>query len=213
MSFVRCCSLLLLACLALTFGGSQVSAQQFDTPDRERGRDAAGQREGGIPRSEVSNEADNAQQGTEEGMPQTSLSRANTNQSRANTRVQPHVVPPQSDHWKLGVYARNTDTGVVVTRTIPNTAAHRVGLEHGDRIVAVSGFQVGWIQDRLYPLGAELNRQAGRRGDVTLLVQNVRNDQLINLEVQLDAQGRFRIQERSERSSRDPSFPRPSLPE
>ncbi|GAA4466617.1 PDZ domain-containing protein [Novipirellula rosea] len=205
-TFVRNGSLPLLACLALTFWGSQVTAQQFDTPDRERGRDAAVQREGGIPRSQISSEADDPQQGSEEGMPQ-------SNQSRANTRVQPHVVPPQSDHWKLGVYARNTDTGVVVTRTIPNTAAHRVGLERGDRIVAVSGFQVGWIQDRLYPLGAELNRQAGRRGHVTLLVQNVRTDQLINLEVQLDGDRRFRIQERSERPTDDSSFPQPSLPE
>ncbi len=203
---VRYCSLPLLACLALTLWGSQVTAQQFGTPDRDRGRDVAVQREGGIPRSQVSNEADDAQQGSEEGMPQ-------SNQSRANTRVQPHVVPPQSDHWKLGVYARNTDTGVVVTRTILNTAAHRMGLERGDRIVAVSKFQVGWIQDRLYPLGAELNRQASRRGHVTLLVQNVRTDQLINLEVQLDGDRRFRTQERSERPSHDSSFPQPSSPE
>ncbi len=56
----------------------------------------------------------------------------------------------------------------------------------GDRIVTVGGYQVGWVEDRLYPLGAELQRQAGRRGDVTLLVQNVRNDRLLNLHLQLD---------------------------
>ncbi|EMI16829.1 PDZ/DHR/GLGF domain protein [Rhodopirellula maiorica SM1] len=203
MNFARNVSLQLLVCPVLILWGSQAVAQQATAPDRDRGRDAAVQREGGIPRSEVSSDANDAQQGTEEGMPQQP-------QTRANTRIQPHVFPPQSDQWKLGVYAHNTDTGVVVTRTVPNTAAQAVGLERGDRIVAVSGYQVGWIQDRLYPLGAELNRRASHRGHVTLLVQNVRTDQLINLEVRLDAQRRFRTQERSERPSDEPAFPQRS---
>jgi len=98
------------------------------------------------------------------------------------------LLPPgrERGQWKLGVYAYNTDTGVVVTQVVPPSAAARLGLERGDRIVTVDGFQVGWVRDRLYPLGAELQRQAGRRGEVTLLLQNVRNGNLLVRDVRLD---------------------------
>jgi hypothetical protein len=48
----------------------------------------------------------------------------------------------------------------------------------------------------LYPLGYELQRQAGSRGEVLLLVQNVRNSELQNLSVRLDRGGSFRPLER-----------------
>jgi S1-C subfamily serine protease len=74
----------------------------------------------------------------------------------------------------------------VVTRVAPDSAAARRGMEPGDRIVSVGGYQVGYVGDLLYPLGYELRRQADGRGEVLLLVQNVRNKELLNLTVPLD---------------------------
>ncbi len=153
----------------------------------------AGQmREGGIPRADVLQEesagqlGDN-QQGTDEGSPQ--LRRA-PSEGRASPKwLPPNWPTPERHRWRLGVQAYNTDSGVVITRVLPNTAAQRFGIEPGDRIVAIGGYQVGWVQDQLFPLGAELQRHADQRGRVNLLVQNVRTRGLLNLPVQLDAYG------------------------
>jgi predicted metalloprotease with PDZ domain len=90
--------------------------------------------------------------------------------------------PPQ---WWLGVYVYNTPTGVVITRVVPNSPAARAGLEPRDCIVTVEGYQVGYVHRRLYALGPELQLRADRNGEVRLLVQNWRNDELTNMEVQL----------------------------
>jgi S1-C subfamily serine protease len=103
----------------------------------------------------------------------------------------PYWLPPHND-WKLGVYAYNTETGVVITRVVPRSAAAQAGLEPGDKVVNVAGFQVGYVGDRLYPLGHELQRQAGPNGRVGLLVQNVRNRDLLTLDVRLDRRGDMR---------------------
>jgi hypothetical protein len=150
-----------------------------DRDQEDDAQDPGRLREGGIPRDEVAGDERGGEEGTEEGMPQLRA-------APRGERVAPQWLPPDRRGWRLGVFAHNTDTGVVITRVIPGTAAQRVGLERGDRIVAVRGFQVGWVEDRLYPLGAELERQAGRRGYVTLLVQNMRNQRLLNLDVPLD---------------------------
>ena len=71
-----------------------------------------------------------------------------------------------SPRWQLGVSAYNTPTGVVITRVTPYGPAARVGLEPGDRIVAVEGYQVGYVNDALYPLGEELQLRAGPQGQV-----------------------------------------------
>lgn len=92
------------------------------------------------------------------------------------------VRPPQV---RLGVYAYNTPTGVVVTRVVPGSPASNEGLERGDRIVAVGGYQVGIVGDWVYYLGEELQRQVRPDGMVQLLVQNVRNNQLLSMEVDL----------------------------
>src|SRR5262245_7499960 len=146
----------------------------------------AGGREGGIPRSQVGgNRGRDDKEGQEEGMPD------------AQTRIAPgsgalpRIAPPRGD-WKLGVWGYNSDSGVVVTRVSPSSAAARKGIEPGDKIVSVGGYQIGYVGDLLYPLGYELQRQAGSRGDVLLLVQNVRNQQLQNIPVQLDRPGQIR---------------------
>lgn len=147
-------------------------------------RTASGRtRDGGIPRNQVlQQQGRNNSQGTEEGVPRLRV-------DPDNGSVRPRFLPPQSRRWKLGVYAYNTGTGVVVTRVVSRSAAARMGLEPGDRIVAVNGFQVGWVQDRLYPLGEELQRRAGQRGYVTLLLQNVRTNGLLMRDVKLELAG------------------------
>lgn len=150
-------------------------------PDVERA--PADRREGGIPRAVIApQEEPVGLEGTLEGMPQLQLDR-----ERDGRRVSPQWLPPdRRGRWQLGIFARNTDTGVVVTNVLPRSAARRAGIEPGDVIVAIRGFQVGWVEDRLYPLGDELQRQADRAGFVSLLVQNVRNRRLVNIPVQLD---------------------------
>lgn len=150
-------------------------------------------REGGIPRADVLQEDSQGrlggnQQGTDEGSPQ--LRRAPTDGRGASPKWLPPSWPtPERHRWRLGVHAYNTDSGVVITQVLPNTAAQRFGIEPGDRIVAIGGYQVGWVQDQLFPLGAELQRHADQRGRVNLLVQNVRTRGLLNLPVQLDGYG------------------------
>jgi len=146
--------------------------------DRSRDRDAdRGRDRDRGPGREVPGDRDRPEgEGTEEGMPEM------------------RVVPPDRGGrirpwpltWRLGVYALNTSTGVRVTRTLPGTPAWNVGLERGDVIVAVDGYQVGYVKGRLYPLGEELQRRAGAHGQVTLLVQDVRTRDLINLDVRLE---------------------------
>ncbi len=151
----------------------------------ERDAPSGGGREGGIPRKSLGQERDrDRQEGLEEGTPDF--------QSQPGLRgALPRILPPQGN-WKLGVWAYNTESGVVVTRVAPGSAAAREGLEPGDRIVSVGGYQVGYVGEYLYPLGFELRRQADGSGRVLLLVQNTRNEKLVNLTVQLDRPGRIR---------------------
>jgi S1-C subfamily serine protease len=150
--------------------------------DRDAG---AGVREGGIPRKALAPERDrDRQEGLEEGTPDL--------ESQPGLRdALPRFRMPQGE-WKLGVWAYNTSSGVVITRVAPSSAAAREGLEPGDRIVSVGGYQVGYVGELLYPLGFELRRQADASGQVLLLVQNVRNEELVNLTVELDRPGRVR---------------------
>ena len=142
---------------------------------------APARRDGGIPRKTVT---ERDREGSEEGLPDAA--------AEARTKeFSPRWVPPRGE-WKLGVWGFNTDSGVVITRVAAGSAAERQGLEAGDKIVNVGGYQVGHMGDWLYPLGYELQQQAGRRGEVLLLVQNVRGSELVNLTVHLDGRSRPR---------------------
>lgn len=105
------------------------------------------------------------------------------------------ILPPGPDwgggRWVLGVTTQTTSTGVRIRSVMPGSAASRAGLERDDVIVTVDGFQVGRVGGWNYPLGEELQFRAGRGGDVLLLVQNRRNDQLVNLPVQLTRRAPF----------------------
>lgn len=105
------------------------------------------------------------------------------------------VEPQDPNHhqlggWHLGVHGHYTSTGHLLTQVFPNTPAARAGLEPGDRIVTVNGFQVGNVNDRQYPIDFLLQRYASPQGFVRLLVQNRRTLQLVNLDVRL-ARGRI----------------------
>ena len=93
---------------------------------------------------------------------------------------------PTWQKWRLGIYPEDTDTGVRITQVVRGSAAERAGLEVNDRIVAVHGYQVGYVNGTLYDCGQEFERHADQQGWVRVLVQNNRNGQLMNLPIQLD---------------------------
>lgn len=92
--------------------------------------------------------------------------------------------PPR---WRLGVYSQDTDTGVQINRVVADTPADRAGLEPGDVIVAVSGYQVGIVNGEHYDCGYEFESRADADGNVMLLVQDHRSKSLVNLPVQLES--------------------------
>jgi len=169
-----------------------------DAQSDRSARSGGSERQGGIPRDRVQADGDRTgrtEEGTEEGMPQLQR-RESVGGDQRRGGAEPYLVPrpdrPTRGDWVLGVRAYNTETGVVATRVVPGSAASRTGLESGDRIVSVDGFQVGFVEDMLYPLGEELQRRAGRGGRVTLLIQNVRTRGLLNRTVDLDRRHRGR---------------------
>ncbi len=109
--------------------------------------------------------------------------------SDASGLAQGRYVPPgqsASSQFRLGVQIRNTNTGVVITRIVPGSIAQQMGLETGDTIIAVSGYQVGVVEGRTYDVSEELVRRMASRGSATLLVLNHRNGQLVNIPVPSD---------------------------
>ncbi len=93
----------------------------------------------------------------------------------------------QPTRWKLGVYSRDTNTGVQIVQVVNGSAAHRAGLEANDVIVAVGGYQVGFVNGQLYDCATEFERSANEQGWVTMLVQDSRSSRLRNLPVQLES--------------------------
>jgi hypothetical protein len=93
------------------------------------------------------------------------------------------------NRWQLGVQVRNLDTGVQLTNVVRGGVADRNGLSQGDIIVAVGGFQVGYVDGLLYDLGDELARNVDRRGRVTLLVLRNRDGRLLNNFIDFNQEG------------------------
>lgn len=175
----------LVAALLIPVGyaGSAAAVEEdgrSESSDEQPSKQEAREREGGEPIGPKAMRRGRGEgverEGMEEGLPEAKI--------ESFDRRERMVVRPR---WRLGVYAYNTETGVVITRVVPGSPAWRVGFEPGDRIVSVDGYQVGFVGDRVYYLGEELQRRAGRRGDVLLLVQNVRNDRLLNIDVRLES--------------------------
>jgi uncharacterized lipoprotein YbaY len=86
----------------------------------------------------------------------------------------------QPNSWRLGVAIENLLTDV--ERGMP---ADRAGLERGDVIVNVGGYQVGYVAGALFDLGDELRRRVDDQGRVGMLVFDNQNRQIRSLPVQL----------------------------
>lgn len=97
------------------------------------------------------------------------------------------LAPPRQNRWRLGVYSKDTETGVRIVQVVNGSAAARAGLEAEDIIVSVSGYQVGYVNGQLYDCATEFERWATQDGWVRLLVQNNRNGRLVNMPVQLES--------------------------
>ena len=88
--------------------------------------------------------------------------------------------------WRLGVMTRDTDTGILIKKVLPGSAALDGGMEVNDRIVAVNGYRVGDVHGVKYDLGQEFNLRADDDGLVKLLVQDNRSGRLVNQMINLE---------------------------
>lgn len=84
----------------------------------------------------------------------------------------------QPNSWRLGVAIENAETGVVLTDVERGMPAERAGMERGDVIVNVAGFQVGYLDGALYDLGDEIRKRVDQQGRVNFLVYDQRNRKL-----------------------------------
>ena len=185
------------ACCCAMLLGTGLPAEGAQPPEKERNE---------VPRQRGPAERPPAERGNRERGDQSEPAGRGTPDGQPQTRVEPKLVPdpegrigrPQilPDRWYLGVYAYNTDEGVMITDVIPGSPAAQAGLEPRDLIVTVQGYQVGHVDGTLYNLGDELQNRADRRGRVLFLVQNWRNEKLTNLEVQLQHRGSYYRRER-----------------
>ena len=110
----------------------------------------------------------------------------------ASTREECVVARTTSNTPLQALVLLNDPIFVEAARAFAGRTLREGGSTPADRIVNVGGYQVGYVGDLLYPLGFELRRQADGSGRVLLLVQNTRNEDLVNLTVQLDRPGRPR---------------------
>jgi len=90
----------------------------------------------------------------------------------------------------LGIMAQNTATGVEVVSVNPGSVAQASGLQAGDTIISVAGYQVGMVGDRLYDVGDELARRVDSAGRVPLLVRNGRTGALSTIPAQFGTASR-----------------------
>lgn len=98
--------------------------------------------------------------------------------------------PPRPGSYRLGINVQNTPTGVLVVGVSPGSVAQASGIEAGDTLVTVGGYQVGYVGDRLFDVGDELARRVDAAGGVTLLVRDGRTGVLENAGVRFGAASR-----------------------
>ena len=85
--------------------------------------------------------------------------RTNDGPDHVNPRLRP---PGERDEWRLGVAVDMMEVGARVRSVDRGSPGDTAGLEIGDIIVTVAGFQVGLVDGRTYRLEDELQRQADR---------------------------------------------------
>ncbi|MFO1093578.1 MAG: hypothetical protein U0992_09735 [Planctomycetaceae bacterium] len=96
-------------------------------------------------------------------------------------------MPSRGPRWRLGVYSQDTNIGVKILRTAPNSPADRAGLEPNDVIVNVAGYQVGIVNGQQYDCGNEFELRADSQGNCMLLVLDSRSRTVVNLPIQLES--------------------------
>ena len=74
-------------------------------------------------------------------------------------RYLPPATVPRPGAYRLGINVQNSPVGVQVVNVGSGSIGQSVGLEAGDTIVAVEGFQVGFVGERLFDLGDEIARR------------------------------------------------------
>ena len=94
----------------------------------------------------------------------------------------------QRSDWSLGAYIRNLDVGVQISDLVAGGSAEKFGLERGDVIVAVGGYQVGYVGNRLYDATDEIRKRVDQStGKVVVLVLDSRDHDLKNITFDLNA--------------------------
>ncbi|MCC6493605.1 MAG: YbaY family lipoprotein [Pirellulales bacterium] len=91
----------------------------------------------------------------------------------------------QPNAWRLGVAIENVDVGVRLTDVEAGMPAQKAGLERGDIIVNVEGYQVGYVNGSLFDLGDEMRRRVDSQGRINFLVYDQRDRRLVSLPVAL----------------------------
>lgn len=81
---------------------------------------------------------------------------------------------PVNNRWQLGVRVQNTTTGAQIIDVEPGSPAAASGLVKGDRIVAIGGRQIGYVDGRLNDLGEAINQSVNTSGQVTTLLHSTR---------------------------------------
>jgi uncharacterized lipoprotein YbaY len=110
---------------------------------------------------------------------------------RVRDTVAPSAVPgARPATLPLGIMAQNTDAGVQVVSVNPGSVAQASGLQAGDTIIAVAGYQVGMVGDRLYDVGDELARRVNTAGQVPLLVRKGQTGALSTIPAQFGTASR-----------------------
>jgi uncharacterized lipoprotein YbaY len=102
-----------------------------------------------------------------------------------NTVPSGGTINTASPDWRLGVTVDNTPNGVVLRTVQAGSAAERAGLEAGDIILTVGGYQVGYVDGKLFDIGEEIRRRVDGQGRVRMLVQDVRTTKVNLMDVGL----------------------------
>ena len=99
----------------------------------------------------------------------------------------PHAIP--SRHWYMGVTVQRAPLGVMVSSVVPNSPAHRAGLEPGDYLLDAGGYIVGDYNGRHYPLSDAMDLGAEPSGWIEMLVWNRRTYQRETVWIQMSSRG------------------------
>jgi len=112
--------------------------------------------------------------GFSEAMVQLPPPTLNSTTAAADPRLAPSRPP-----ITLGAFVQNTEAGVILTSVQPGSLAERNRLEANDIIVAVSGYQVGNVQGKVYDVLEEIQKRVDVSGRVPILIFDGKDRRLV----------------------------------